>query len=297
MRIRNLLTFIKVAQLQSFHAAAQALHASQPAISARIVALEETLGVKLFVRDKGGTRLTSRGQQLLPYAEKLLAVYHEMKNQIHDDSPEKGLVRVGVTDTLAHLWLSRLLQDWRETFPLIEFEFVVDVSSVLWKQLQEHQLDLGFLVSGQGAAQFVTEPLSSYPQVWLASPALKLGNQSLDLSRLVDYPLLSFPRGTQPWQHLQAALEPLGESRPMLHTCSSVASLLNLAEQGFGIALLPEPLVVDHLSNGRLDRLNIDIQVPNLEFCCTWRVDDDRILPRLLAESARLLVQKSLSGQ
>jgi DNA-binding transcriptional LysR family regulator len=295
MRIRNLLTFIKVAQLQSFHAAAQQLHASQPAISARIVALEETMGVKLFARDKGGTRLTARGQQLLPYAEKLVAVYNEMKTQIHDDSPEKGLVRIGVTDTLAHLWLTRLLQDWRETFPLIEFEFVVDVSSVLWKQLQEHQLDLGFLVSGQGVAQCVTEPLSSYPQVWVGSPSLGLSEQVLELKHLVDYPLLSFPRGTQPWLHLQTALEPLGESRPMLHTCSSVASLLELAEQGLGLALLPEPLVAEHLSNRRLDRLNIDIQVPNLDFCCTWRVDDDRILPRLLADSARLLVQKSIA--
>lgn len=290
MRIRNLLTFVKVAQLQSFHAAAQHLHASQPAISARIVALEDVLGVKLFARDKSGTRLTSRGQQLLPYAEKLVAIHQEMKAQLNESSPEQGIVRVGLTDTLAHLWLGPLLQNWREFFPLIEFEFVVDVSSVLWTQLQEHQLDLCFMVFEHYGDGLVTEPLSSYAQVWVGSPSLMLKNKGLGLADLVDYPLLSFPRGTKPWQYLQEALKPLAGARPMLHTCSSVASLLELAEQGLGLALLPEPLVVDHLATGRLDRLDIDINVPNLDFCCTWRVDDDRILPGLLADSARHLM-------
>ena len=69
MRLRNLNSFIKVATLGSFHGAAAQLHASQPAISARIATLEEDLGVKLFKRDQSGTKLTARGRQLLPFAE------------------------------------------------------------------------------------------------------------------------------------------------------------------------------------------------------------------------------------
>ncbi|HCI02056.1 MAG TPA: LysR family transcriptional regulator, partial [Oceanospirillaceae bacterium] len=72
MRIRNLNSFIKVAKLGSFHVAATQLHTSQPAISARIATLEDELGVRLFKRDQSGTQLTTRGMQLLPFAERLV---------------------------------------------------------------------------------------------------------------------------------------------------------------------------------------------------------------------------------
>ena len=69
MRIRNLSSFVKVARLGSFRAASVQLHVSQPAISARINALEDELGVSLFRRGKSGTDLTEKGSELLPLAE------------------------------------------------------------------------------------------------------------------------------------------------------------------------------------------------------------------------------------
>lgn len=306
MRLRNLLTFVKVARLQSFHAAARQLHASQPAISARINALEDELGVQLFVRDTSGTRLTPRGVQLLPYAEKLVAISQEMKMQLQEDTPVQGSLRIGVVDTVAHLWLTTLLQHWREQFPLMEFEIAVDVSSVLWRQLQDHQLDLALLVAENHSPQLITEPLCSYGQTWVAKPGLC--DQVTDLPSLLSTPILSFPRHTQPWQYLQQLFEGWRteangleeEIRPMLHTCSSVESLLALAEQGVGVALLPEPLVTASVEAGKLRRIAFPeangsdittrLQAPPLAFCCAWHLDDDRILPRLLAESCRQIV-------
>ncbi len=290
MRLRNLNTFIQVARLGSFHAAAQHLHASQPAISARILALEEELGVKLFLRDKGGTRLTPRGMQLLPYAEKLMAISREMKAQLREGVPERGSLRIGIADTLAQLWLGPLLRRWREQHPLIEFELNIDLSLNLWKQLKEHQLDLALMVVEGQAADLVTEPLCQYPQYWVAAPTLRLATQPASLETLASQPVLSFPRQTRPWLYLQHLFAPLGEAAPMLHTCSSVANLLTLAEQGNGVALLPEPLVAERISAGTLNRLQVTPEPPPLEFCCSWRLDDDRLLPRLLADSARELV-------
>ena len=146
MRIRNLNSFIKVATLGSFHGAATQLHASQPAISARIATLEEDLGVKLFKRDQSGTKLTARGRQLLPFAERLVAISNEMKAQLQDDAPQQGIFRIGIADTVAHLWLRDLLEVWREQHPLIQFELTIDLSLALYKQLEEHQLDLALMV-------------------------------------------------------------------------------------------------------------------------------------------------------
>lgn len=285
MRIRNLETFVRVARLGSFHAAAEQLCTSQPTISARIVALENELGVKLFIRDKSGTRLSPRGTQTLPYAEKVLALTQQMKQQLQQDTPELGVLRIGITDTLANLWLTSLLQRWRERFPLLEFEISVDVSSVLHRQLEQSQLDLALTVQDTPSTELVSEPLCSYAQYWVGSPALIADNAGV--IKLGQHPLLSFPRNTRPWHYLQQLCSPLGDDRPQLHTCSSVSSLLGLAEQGIGIALLPEPLLQPSLESGRLQRLTIEPQPPTLDFCCCWRLDDDRLLPKLLTDSAR----------
>jgi len=289
VRLRNLNSFIKVATLGSFHGAASQLHASQPAISARIATLEEELGVKLFKRDQSGTKLTARGRQLLPFAERLVAISSEMKAQLQDDAPQQGVFRIGIADTVAHLWLRDLLKVWREQHPLIQFELTIDLSLSLYKQLEEHQLDLALMVYTGQAVSVNTQPLSSLPQVWVGSSHFAKNSPSMDINTLSRCPILSFPAATGPGKHLQELFSQVLE-KPKFHTSNSVSGLLAMAEQGAGIALLPQPIVEDALKNERLIAFNIDPAPPKLKFCCGWRQDEDRLLPQLLADSASQLV-------
>ena len=289
MRLRNLNSFIKVATLGSFHAAASQLHTSQPAISARIATLEEELGVKLFKRDQSGTQLTTRGMQLLPYAERLVSISNEMRSQLNDKAPEEGIFRIGIADTVAHLWLTDLLKVWREQHPMIQFELTIDLSQALYKQLQEHHLDLAFMVySGQGGIR--TQPLCAYPQSWVATPEFAAQHTIASVHDLALLPILSFPVTTGPGRHLQQLFQDQTEM-PKLHTSNSVAGLMAMAEQGAGVALLTDPLVEPAIKAGRLQRLSVRPKAPLLHFCSGWRQDEDRILPQLLADSASQLIQ------
>lgn len=290
MRLRNLDTFVKVARLGSFHAAAQQLHATQPAVSARINALEDELKTQLFIRDKSGTRLSPRGVQLLPYAEKLLAISQEMKQQVAEENPQRGILRVGIADTLAHLWLSPLLKHWQEQHPLMSFELISDVTPTLLRQLKEYELDLALTVTYlDHDPELVTQPLCSYPQFWVATPERLQRHPVNSLDSLSHSPVLSFPRRTRPWDYLQQLFRSLDEP-PVFHTCSSVANLLSLTLQGVGMALLPEPIVKHHLERGDLVSFDIGEQPPELAFCANWRLNDDRILPQLLVQSGREII-------
>lgn len=292
MRLRNLNTFIKVARLGSFHAAAQQLHATQPAISARIHALEKELGAQLFIRDKSGTRISSRGMQLLPYAEKLLAISQEMKQQITDQNPQRGTLRIGITDTLAHLYLSPLLQQWQQQHPLMSFELISDVTPTLTQQLLDNQLDLALMVAGDNSQpELITEPLCSFPQHWCTTPQRLAQNPVSNITELCQSPILSFPRDTRPWDYLQQLFRSLDET-PIFHTCSSVANLLTLTLEGAGMALLPEPVIRPYLEQGRLVHFELS-PPPELAFCARWRLDDDRILPQLLIKSGREIIVKT----
>ena len=74
MNFKQLETFVWVATLGSFRKAAKKLYTSQPAVSARIVALEESLRAKLFLRHAGKFEMTTKGVELLPYAQKMLVM-------------------------------------------------------------------------------------------------------------------------------------------------------------------------------------------------------------------------------
>ncbi|EPJ48980.1 MAG: transcriptional regulator, LysR family protein [Osedax symbiont Rs2] len=290
MRIRNLSSFVKVARLGSFRAASTQLHISQPAISARINTLEDELGVSLFRRGKSGTDLTEKGSELLPYAEKLLAITQEMLLQAGQQQQQKGVLKIGIADTIAHLWLTPLLQLWQQQHPQISFELTSDVSPVLVKQLQQHQIDLTLMVAEPtNLHTVVSQSLCSYPQVWVIKADKALTKACWSVSELARRPILSFPRDTSPWHYLQQLFKSEAGTA-VIHTCSSVASLISLTEQGLGIALLPLPLVEKQLASGALLRINTEIEPLRLEFCCCWRADEESPLPKLLADSATVVM-------
>src|SRR3989440_12903773 len=77
-------TFLAVATFGGFHRAAEALRVSQPAVSARIKALEESLGVSLFARSRSGLTLSEAGRTLRPYAEQLLRTASLARQAVHE---------------------------------------------------------------------------------------------------------------------------------------------------------------------------------------------------------------------
>ncbi|HEV2732138.1 MAG TPA: LysR family transcriptional regulator, partial [Terriglobales bacterium] len=84
MEIDQLETFIAVATFGGFHRAAEALRVSQPAVSARIKALEESLGSTLFARSRNALTLSEAGRILRPYAEQLLKTASLARQAVHE---------------------------------------------------------------------------------------------------------------------------------------------------------------------------------------------------------------------
>src|SRR5258708_3518257 len=88
--LRNLETFVWVAQLRGFRAAAAKLNTTQPAVSARIAALEDELGARLFDRARRGAALTVKGEKLLGYPERMLQLRADMLQAVPDPTEVRG---------------------------------------------------------------------------------------------------------------------------------------------------------------------------------------------------------------
>src|SRR5207245_7766404 len=87
MEIDQLETFIAVATFGGFHRGAETLRLSQPAVSARIKALEESLGSTLFARSRNTLTLSDAGRILRPFAEQLLKTASQARQAVHELKP------------------------------------------------------------------------------------------------------------------------------------------------------------------------------------------------------------------
>src|ERR1700687_874671 len=111
MELSQVETFMAVATFGGFHRAADALHISQPAVSARIKALEQSLGASLFARSRSGLTLSEAGRILRPYAEELLHTASLAAQAVHDLKPASaGPLQIAAAHSISVYFLPDFLK-------------------------------------------------------------------------------------------------------------------------------------------------------------------------------------------
>src|SRR6202790_962437 len=143
---KSLETFLWVVTLGSFRAAGDKLNTTQPAISQRIAQLEREVGVKLLNRDHRVASPTPSGRQLMVYAEKLIGLRSEMMAAVGDRSAMRGVLRLGVAETIVHTWLPRLIKSVNTAYPNLSMEIEVDITPNLNARLLGQEIELAFLL-------------------------------------------------------------------------------------------------------------------------------------------------------
>lgn len=142
-------TFMTVSSTGSFARAAERLHLTQAAVSARVQALETELGRRLFVRNKAGARLTAAGHEFLPYAAQLVQVWERARQQVALRPGREGVLSLGGEFSL---W-SALLLNWvvtlRRARPAVALRTDVDSAERLLDRVQNGSLDIAILYTPQ----------------------------------------------------------------------------------------------------------------------------------------------------
>jgi len=272
MKLTNLETFVWVARLGSFRAAAERLHATQPTISARIAALEHSLGVRLFDRSGKSSSLSPRGLELLPYAEKMLVLANEIDLVVGDKGALRGIVRLGTSETLVHTWLPDLLRRVHGEYPGVTVEILVDLTVNLRERLVSREIDVAFLLGPVAEPNMGNTALCSYEMVWVSAPEFELPAGRLTLSDLAKLPIITFLRPTRPHVFLRQALA--GPDLPPLRISgsSSLATMVRMVKDGLGVSPLPWEVVRPEVESGRLRRFETALALPDLEFTVTFPV-------------------------
>lgn len=145
MEIRVLKSFIAVAELKNFSAAARELNTVQPAISRQIADLEDELGVRLFIRNTREVSITAAGESLLRDARDIVAREEAAKDQAGRAARgETGKLRIGYLGGACLSFLPALVRSYRRAFPDVHVSLHEMTVQQQLDAFENEEIDVGF---------------------------------------------------------------------------------------------------------------------------------------------------------
>ncbi len=163
MTLLSYQVFKTVAEIGSFHKAADILGLTPSAISHAISSMENKLGFSLFIRSKSGITLTNYGEHLLPYVNAVLNSDESLKQAIAEfNGLKQGTVKIGVFSSVCTNWLPDILDSFKELYPEIKIEVFQGTYDDVSYWIKNGVVDLGFL-SVSSAKDIPIEPLYCDP--------------------------------------------------------------------------------------------------------------------------------------
>lgn len=142
MELRNLTTFIQVAELGSFTRAAEQLGYSQSTVSFQIKQLEDELGCLLFERINHTITLTEKGRDLVSYAHQIRSLTDTLKETLENEKEISGHIHVVTPDSVCEEMINSHYIDFHSKYPLISFKFTTGDSAVMLDMLDHNEADV-----------------------------------------------------------------------------------------------------------------------------------------------------------
>lgn len=261
MELRQLESFVLLAELRSFTRAAEALSLTQPAVTRQVAALEQELHTRLLERMGRRVRLTAAGEVLLPYARTMVRLVEEAVRAVSDvSSGTAGRLAVGVNSTTATYLLPPLLRRFRETHPGVELSIHTGVSAQIAELVQAGSVDLGLVTGSHAHADLVATPLAEYETGVVVYPEHPLAQSSprggeaagVCAADLAGSPLILMEQGTNLRSYVDRLLSAAGMEEQVSLELDNVEAIKKMIEAGLGISLLPLFSVQAEVDAGRL---------------------------------------------
>ena len=258
MEIKNLDTFIQVAELSSFTKAADKLGYSQSTVSFQIKQLETELGAQLFERINHTVSLTERGKEILMYAHQILKLTREMENTSTSEHALDGHIRIAMADSLCSWLMKENFRNFHKEYPGITLKIIAASTEEMFRLLNQNEVDLVYTLDNhiydknyiiqsekQMQAHFVTSRSFAEKNLTTLEELVKqpfiLTEKHMSYRRLMDEKLAS----------MSLAIEPLLE-------IGNTDLICNLIEQDMGISFLPDYVTEQAVSKGKMVRLDFD---------------------------------------
>ncbi|NVO14561.1 MAG: LysR family transcriptional regulator [Rhodoplanes sp.] len=239
--LRQVRSFLAVAQHRSFTRAATLLHLSQPALTVQIRNLESALGSRLLDRSNRTVDLTRTGRDLLPVFQRLLGDFDAALTDIREVGAGRlGTVRIAALPSFAASLLPQVIMACRRDNPALAFVVRDAIASHVVAMVRSEEVDLG--LTGGGVADAELDVLhQSTDQLCLVFPASHpIGRRRrIGVRDLVELPLVLTNPGTSLRDMVDAALLEIGHTPTLACEVTYMMSAVAMVRAGLGLTVLP----------------------------------------------------------
>ena len=295
--LRQLRYFVTVAEELHFGRAARRLAMTQPPLSQQIQALEEEIGVQLFVRTRRSVMLTPAGQQWLPEVRRVLADAAALPALAQRLARgEVGSLALAFVSTADYGILPELLRHFRARHPEVQLQLREATSDVQLEALAEGAIDAGLVIRPQLAVMphglsylpLVREPLVlAVPDGWRpsgsAAPAhaSQAATGAVSLRDAAHEPLIIFPRRSAPafYDIITGYYARDGLTPVIAQEAIQMQTIVSLVSAGMGVALVPASLC--NLRRTGVSYLALRDAGPEIETGLVWREGAAGVAPVL----------------
>jgi DNA-binding transcriptional LysR family regulator len=278
----HLETFLKAAEHSNFTAAARALGLTQAAVSQRIHTLEQSLGVSLFRRQGGRVLLTEAGKRLHAYAQQIVALYQQAREELTGQkAPVGGELVLAASSIPGEHLLPAVLSLFNQKYPHVQVKATVADSRAVLSQVEHGQAQLG-LVGMKGNHPHLEYRSFACDKLVLIVPAGHpwAKRKRITLQQLSGQPLILREIGSGSRWCLEQALATAGKSARDLHIILELGSNEAIKEavlRGMGVSILSSLAVQKELQAERLHAIELSDLPLKRDMYVVW--DRRRVLP------------------
>ena len=260
MEIRNLITFVRIAEVRNFSKTAEQLGYSQSAVTMQIKQLEAELQVQLFERIGKKAKLTQAGQRLLPYALDILSAAGKAESIAREPEQISGKLRIGTCESYVISVLPPVFMEMGERCPGVEISTHTAPVPDLIDMLRQNDIDILYFLDEKlyfpEWIKVMEQPENIYFVSSSSSPLARM--KKISISRLVEEPLYLTEKGISYRYAMEQTLAAAGyELHPRLEV-GNTDVITRFLLKNKGISFLPEYVVKDDVAEGRLAILDTE---------------------------------------
>lgn len=296
VNMNQLRSFYMAAKLNSISKAAQALMVTPPAITMQVKQLEETVGIRLLVRDGNSIRLTDTGMSVFKRAERIFHEIHKMEGFLEDVATAKsGELHVGCPET-PFKRLMPFIVSFKKAHPGITVILDQGPNTEMVKSTEDHRNELAVIQYRPGNSQLKVKVVWKEEVVLVASAnSVHLPDLEISVMKLSEIPLVLRHVGSAVREVVLEYLRKFNVKPFVAMESASIALLKEFVRQDSGIAFVERGAVDEELKNGILKSVRILEGSPVIESGIGYRNRRDlsppaRAFLRLLDKPEGLMV-------
>ena len=271
VELRTLRYFVTVAEELNITRAAAILNISQPPLSSQIMALEEELNTRLFLRGKRRLELTESGQLLYRRAKEILRLTEKARTEILSmNSGISGTISIGLVEGTAPEIAAEWFSDFIRKYPQVRFRILDGSSDDLFEKLRSGLISLAVVTAPYDQVLLNSFPVGSERMVAFMSrehPLARLEGDTIDIAQLRDEPLI-VPSRKATIEAIRRWFRGINCDPNIICEMDSYLDAAALAGRSVGISIFPQTAYVP---NSSLVTKYIAGSDKSLEYLFVWR--------------------------